>query len=259
MQDIPVRSRLVGVNVPPTERIVSGIAGAVAIVAGVSRRSLAGAAVAVAGTMAVARAITGRCPGYRARALRKGIQIRRAVTVQATPQQVYELWRDLSNLPRFMKHIVTVTVDGSRSHWTVREGGRLLEWDAEITEDVPARRIRWRSLPGGDIRHDGMIDLRAAPGDRGTTLEVKLHWMPPGGLFVASALYELLRKVTQVQIAEDLARLQQLIETGEIATGARRIDQLARDERAIEASEAAPAMPPAAVTADASIWQGGAR
>lgn len=249
-----VRSRLVGVNVPPVERMVSGIAGGAAIVIGLQRRSLAGAIAAGVGAAAVVRAITGRCPAYRSRALRKGIQVRKAVTVQASPDQVYELWRDLANLPRFMKHVVEVRVDGDRrSHWVISEAGKRLEWDAEIIEDVPGRRIRWRSVPGGDVRHDGTIDIREAPGDHGTIVELKLHWTPPGGLFVAAALYGFLRKISQVQIAEDLARLQQLLETGELATGARRITPGVN-----ETSELGE-LPPPAVTAETSAWQGGAR
>ena len=115
--------------------------------------------------------------------------MRRAITIQATPRQIYDMWRDLENLPRFMEHVTSVTIeDGGISRWVVEQGPARLSWRAEIVEDVARQRLRWRSLPGGDIEHEGSIELRAAPGDRGTVVEVKFHYFPPGGLIVASAL-----------------------------------------------------------------------
>jgi uncharacterized membrane protein len=253
MQDTVIRSRIVGVNVPRLERVASVVVGGALAALGLRRRSLGGIAVAGVGAALIARGVTGRCPTYRVRALRKGIQVRRAVTIQATPQQVYEVWRDLENLPRFMQHVDSVTLEeGGISRWRVTEGPKQLEWRAEIVEDTPGRRLRWRALPGGDIRHEGSIDLRQAPGDRGTIVEVKLHYFPPGGLLVASMLPGFFRKLTNVQIGQELARLQQLIETGELTTGARRVEDLDDHDKAITAAQVAPRAVPAATTAQSS-------
>lgn len=250
-----VRSRIVGVNIPPGERVATGLAGAAAIVTGVRRRGLGGVIAASLGTIAVVRAITGRCPAYRARAIRRGIHVRRVITIQAKPEQIYSLWRDLSNLPRFMSHVKSVTDEGGNvSRWVVEVGGKDLEWRAEIVEDSPNRRLRWKSI-GGDIRHEGELDIRPESGDRGTVVEVKMHYFPPGGLLVASALYELLRKIAKVDIGTELARLRQLLETGEIATGARRVSDLDRDDKAISAAQVAPAAPPPVSTAQTSAHE----
>jgi uncharacterized membrane protein len=248
-----IRSRITGVNVPRAERIASGALGGAAIVLGLRRRSLGGLAIAGLGAAFVVRALVGRCPLYRARALRKGIQVRRAITIQATPRQIYDTWRDLENLPRFLKHVTSVTVEeGGISHWVVEQGPARLSWRAEILEESPGKRLRWRSLPGGDLEHDGSIELRAAPGDRGTVVEVKFHYFPPGGLIVASALSGFLRKLTAVQIGEELARLQQLLETGEITTGARRFDDLPEEDRAIDGT--IPQHRSATTRAQTSAW-----
>jgi uncharacterized membrane protein len=216
-----VRSRIVGVNIPTSERVATGVVGAAAILLGARQRSIGGMIAAGVGTALVVRAIAGRCPLYRARAVRKGIHVRRVITIQATPAQVYTMWRDLANLPRFMTHVKSVTPeDETISKWVVEVGGKRLEWRAEIVEDSPNRRLRWKSL-GGDISHEGEIDIREATGDRGTEVEVKMHYFPPGGLLTASMLYGVLRKIANVDIGIELARLRQLLETGEIATGAR--------------------------------------
>jgi uncharacterized membrane protein len=247
-----VRSRIVGVNIPTSERIATGLVGAAAIVLGVRRRGISGAIAASLGTVAIVRAITGRCPAYRARAIRRGIHVRRVVTIQAKPSEIYEVWRDLANLPRFMSHVKSVTEEGGGvSRWVVDVGGKELEWRAEIVEDSPNRRLRWKSIEG-DIRHEGEIDIREESGDRGTVVEVKMHYFPPGGLLVASTLYGFLRKLAKVDIGTELVRLRQLLETGEIATGARRVPDLDDDDKAVSAARIATNAPPPVTTAQTS-------
>ena len=254
------RGRLVGKNIPTGERIATGLVGGAIIAFGASRRSLAGGALAALGGALITRAIVGRSKLYRMRALRKGIQVRRAITIQASPQEIYEVWRDLPNLPRFMQHVKSVTMESPTiSRWVIEEGPKELVWRAEIVEDTPGQRLRWKSLPGGDISHDGSIELREAPADRGTVVDVKLHYLPPGGLLVATALHGFLRKLTQVQIGMDLARLRQLVETGEISTGARRRVELDADEPITTSEELGLPTPAPVVTAETSSYQGGAR
>ncbi|HLL23556.1 MAG TPA: SRPBCC family protein [Kofleriaceae bacterium] len=255
-----VRSRIVGVNVPPGERVATGLAGAAAVVLGARRRSLEGFAVAGLGAGLIVRAITGRCGAYRARSLRRGIHVRRVITIQASAAEIYDVWRDLTNLPRFMSHVKSVTrEDADISRWVVEIAGKELTWRAQVVEDTPNRRLRWKSI-GGDISHQGEIDIREQANGRGTLLEVKMHYLPPGGVLVAGVLHGFLRKLAKVDIGTELVRLRQLLETGEIATGARRVRDLDEDDKAISAAELAPLQPPPATTAETSQHDvGGAR
>ena len=254
-----IRSRIVGVNIPPGERIATALAGAGLVGLGLTRRSLPGLLLAGLGAAAVVRAAAGRCPMYRARAIKKGIHVRRVITIQATPREIYDLWRDLTNLPKFMDHVDAVEMEeGGISKWTVHEGGKQLTYRAQITEDTPGRRIRWETLPGGDVDHVGTLDLREAPGDRGTEVEVKMHWFPPGGILVASTFYALLRRLVRTQIGIELARLQQLVETGEIATGARRREDIEREDQGVlHGQELRPQMNAPYTTAQTSSWTNG--
>ncbi|HEY5950590.1 MAG TPA: SRPBCC family protein [Kofleriaceae bacterium] len=239
-----IRSRIVGTNVPRWERIASVLVGGalgglgLARIAGVrmERGIFSGALVTLLGAGFLERGISGSCPAYRMRSLRKGISVRRAVTIQCSPQEVYELWRDLRNLPRFMHHVKSIEVVSDKiSRWRVEEAGKTLEWQAEIVEDTPGRRLRWSSLPGSDIEHEGVLDLHEAPGGRGTIVEVRMRYMPPGGLFVAGMLSGVLRKLPGLSLAEELARLRMLIETGELATGARNPGELNANEKVLTA------------------------
>ena len=70
-----------------------------------------------------------------------------ATTTVDRRSEVYDFWRRLDNLPEFMAHLEEVRPDGNgRSHWRASAPfGRTVEWDAEITEDVPGQLIAWRS------------------------------------------------------------------------------------------------------------------
>jgi uncharacterized membrane protein len=227
-----IRSRLVGANVPRGERIASGVLGGALVLNGVRRGGWLGALFAIVGGALVLRGATGRSGLYRTRAARKGVEVRRTVTIQATPHAIYALWRDPRQLARFMSHVKSVELDDDgASRWIVREGPVKLSWRAELVEDVPDRRLRWRSLPGGSVDHEGSIDLREAEGDRGTIVDVRIRYRPPGGVLAAGMLGDLLRGLPGLQLEEELARLRMIVETGEIATSARRPGELGTHEK----------------------------
>ena len=142
--------------------------------------------------------------------------LRRSITIGAPPEQVYGFWRTLENLPRFMKHLESVTnLGGGRSTWTARgPGGATASWEAQIVEDRPNERIAWRSLEASDLYNEGSVDFLRGP-DSGTVVRVEMRYAPPGGR-IGAAMLRLLHREPGQQIAEDLRRLKQIIETGEV-------------------------------------------
>jgi uncharacterized membrane protein len=77
--------------------------------------------------------------------------------------------------------------------------------------------IAWRSLPGADVDNAGSVWFKDAPGGRGTELKIELQYNPPAGLLGAVVAGIWGKEPTQ-QIDEDLHRLKQLLEAGEILT-----------------------------------------
>ncbi|MFJ9150373.1 SRPBCC family protein [Streptomyces sp. NPDC102270] len=113
-------------------------------------------------------------------------------TVTDPPDEVYRFWSDLERLPDFMAHLDEVRVTGpGSSHWRASAPfGKVVEWDAETTQDVPGRLIAWQSADGADIGNSGEVRFVGAPGGRGTEIRVTLRYDLPGGaLGKAAARY----------------------------------------------------------------------
>ncbi|HEV7813552.1 MAG TPA: SRPBCC family protein [Janthinobacterium sp.] len=154
-----------------------------------------------------------------ARLERSNVPVEKSVTVNRSADECYQFWRDVERLPRFMKHLESVRrIDERRSHWKAKgPAGVSVEWDAEITEDQPGRRLGWRSAEGADVDNDGAVEFTPASGGRGTVVKVRLRYAPPAGA-VGAAAAKLFGEEPSLQIDEDLRRFKQLIETGEVAT-----------------------------------------
>jgi uncharacterized membrane protein len=133
-----------------------------------------------------------------------------AVTVRRPRDEVYAYWHRFENLPTFMDHVASVEVLGDgRSHWRLTgPAGRTLEWEAELVRDVPAELIAWRSLPGARVTTSGTVRFDDAPGGRGTEVRLVLDYAAPGGA--------LLERLAKIELANDLRRFKQVIETGEV-------------------------------------------
>lgn len=142
------------------------------------------------------------------------IHVVKSITINCAPETVYLFWRDLQNLPRFMAHLESVEVQNGTSVWRAKApAGLSVEWQAEITLDRPNQAIAWRSLEGALVPNRGVVRFSLAPGGRGTEVQVELKYDPPGGA-VAAAIAKLFGQEPSQQIAGDLRRLKQLLETG---------------------------------------------
>jgi uncharacterized membrane protein len=227
-QTITARGKL---NVGKTERIVSAAAGAALAAYGLGRGGQRPAATVLAGGILLYRGLSGHCPVYGglgrtksmaagAIAARNPVATNHSVTISRMPDELYQFWRNLSNLPRFMSHLEMVTEEegGRQSHWVARTlGGLKLEWDAEIVDEVVNEKIAWRSLEGSDLKSRGVVRFERAPNGRETIVRVSFEYHPPAGR-VGAAVARLFGEEPSQQIAEDLRRLKQLMEAGEIPT-----------------------------------------
>ena len=144
------------------------------------------------------------------------IRTKRSITVWRPVEEVYAFWRDFENLPRFMRHLESVSVtDDRRSHWVAKApAGKSVEWDAEIVEDRENELISWRSLPGSDVDNSGAVRFTPSPRG-GTEVRVTMQYDPPLGK-LGSKIAMLFREEPGQQIQDDLRHFKQVMELGEI-------------------------------------------
>jgi uncharacterized membrane protein len=144
------------------------------------------------------------------------VPVNKSIIINASPEEVYGYWRDFENLPNFMRYLESVKETGEgRSHWVAKAPGGSVEWDAEMTEDVPNQRISWRSVEGSEVETSGTVRFEPATGGRGTVLHVTLDYSPPGGA-VGALVAKLMGEDPDGEMQTDLRRFKQIIELGEI-------------------------------------------
>lgn len=145
------------------------------------------------------------------------LRIRKSLTINKPAEELYNYWRNLENLPNFMKHVKSVKDLGDgRSHWVVEVLNNMeLEWDARITEDRPNEMIAWETLPEATIQNKGYVKFIPTP--RGTEVSVSIEYDPPAamlGQFAGGAV----KFIAEQQIKEEIRAFKRLMETGELPT-----------------------------------------
>ena len=171
------------------------------------------------------RGATGHCVVYglmdinRADDGDKGIQVQRSITVNKPRDELFRIWRNAENLPRFMEHLKSVRImseDGKQSHWVAKAPlGREIEWDSVITDEVENEYLAWHALPGSIVESIGSVRFTDAPGGRGTVVNVSMQYHPPAGS-MGAAFAKLFGEEPGQQIRDDLRHFKQIMETGEI-------------------------------------------
>lgn len=150
---------------------------------------------------------------------KRTVHVAKSITIERSPEELYQTWRNFENLARFMPHVLSVSTTSDRhSHWVVEgPAGKQLEWDSELTEDHPNERIAWRSMPGADLLNSGSVTFEAAPAGRGTVVRLEMSYTPPGGM-LGKTIAKLFHKTPEQVLPMDLHRFKQMMETGQITT-----------------------------------------
>lgn len=212
------------------ERFGSLIAGGAMVLMGLQQRSLRGVLMSLAGGGLAYHGIAGQKSLKdtvqekleAATNLDQTIRVERTVTIQnQSAETLYRFWRDLENLPSFMKHLKSVTVTSpTRSHWVANAPlDNVIEWDAEIITEQENQLISWASVEGADVENSGFVRFQPLSHDRGTEVKVVMEYNPPAGILGATVA-KLFGESPAQQIADDLRRFKMLMEAGEIATTA---------------------------------------
>ncbi|MDB5749310.1 MAG: hypothetical protein JWP72_4158 [Massilia sp.] len=190
---------------------------------GLMRRSPMAAALGLAGLALATRSSGGGLSSLfgSSSGRDKRIDLEKSIRIDASPEEVYELWSNYENFPRFMSHVIEVRDMGRRrSHWVVQgPAGTQFEFDSVLTEQSKGRRLAWRSEPGAEIENSGSV--RFEPYRGGTLVTVRLSYTPPAGA-LGHGLATLLGADPKRQMDDDLARMKHFVERGVIPHDAAR-------------------------------------
>jgi uncharacterized membrane protein len=208
----------------PTVRNSALLGGGLLALTGLMRRSPMGLILGLAGAALLARGATnqplrslmsGRSLGLGGMGLNQTIDLEKSIHIDASPDEVYDMFANYENFPRFMSHVVEVRDLGRRrSHWTVKgPGGSEFEWNSIVTEQSRPHRLAWRTEPGAEIPQTGSIHLEPHRG--GTDVTIRMSYTPPAGA-LGHGLATLLGSDPKSQMDEDLARMKAYIERGSI-------------------------------------------
>jgi uncharacterized membrane protein len=200
----------------PSTRAAASIIGATLVATGLRQRTIRGYAFALGGIGLLARSITNqelrKVIGLAADP--KVIDIHKSITVQASPEALFDFWRSFENFPIFMSNLKEVRDLGDgRSHWTARgPGGIAIGWNARITREDRPYLISWSSEPGAPIANTGTVRFMSNA-EGGTTVDVSMWYNPPLGR-VGHTFVKAIGDDPKRMMDQDLLRLKSLLENG---------------------------------------------
>ena len=213
-------------NVNSTERLISIAAGTFIFYKGIKQifsHPFIGLQEAAVGGILLYRGATGFCPIYNKMGKDstdlQAIRITERFIVDRPRDEVYSFWRNLENLPRFMKHLNSVVeLDETRSEWTANIPNDLLKitWKAEITREEQNRYLGWNSTEGM-VDNAGKVEFTDSINGLGTELNVEINYFPPAGN-VGRGVAQLLNGFFEKMVREDIMNFKHYVEGQEYQT-----------------------------------------
>jgi uncharacterized membrane protein len=140
--------------------------------------------------------------------------IKESIDVNVPLRTAYNQWTQFETFPQFMENIESVTqLDDTHLRWVAEIGGERREWEAEIVDQEPDRRIAWEAV--GRKGPNGIVTFESK-GTAETTITVELDWEPEGAKEKAGAVLG----IDSRNVKGDLERFKELIEGQGFETGA---------------------------------------
>jgi len=137
-----------------------------------------------------------------------------SIEVDVPISTAYNQWTQFEEFPNFMKDVEDVRqIDDTHLHWRATIAGKPVEWDSEITTQIPDRRISWRSTSGppnsGAVTFDRVTDHR-------TRITLRMSYRAPG---IAEKVGDALG-VVRAELSGNLHRFADFIQLRQRETGA---------------------------------------
>ncbi len=138
----------------------------------------------------------------------------KSIDVNVPASTAYNQWTQFEQFPRFMEGVEQVQQLSDRQlHWVTNIGGKRKEFEAEITEQIPDKRIAWRSRSGPS--HAGVVTFHSL-NDVQTRIMLQMEYQPEGITEKVGDAVGLMSR----RVEGDLERFKQFIESRGAETGA---------------------------------------
>ncbi len=137
-----------------------------------------------------------------------------SVDVNVPVSTAYNQWTQFEDFPKFMDSVHEIRqLDDTHLHWRADVAGKEEEWDAEITEQIPDKRIAWRSTSG--IPNAGVVTFHRLS-DSKTRVTLQMEYEPQGMDEQIGDAIGLVKRQAQ----NNLKRFKELLEARGTETGA---------------------------------------
>jgi uncharacterized membrane protein len=207
-------------NWSPATRLLTTLGGGMLFLRGLGRGGITGLLMAAFGSLLGLRGASNmevsRLLGRGGRGL--GIDVQKAINVNAPVEQVYDFWTKFENFPRFMSHVQEVrSLGNNRWHWVVKGPANVpVEWTAFVTDQVENKLLAWKSEKEQMVESSGVVQFHTNE-TGGTRVTVRMSYSPPAGVF-GHAVAAIFGVDPKQAMDEDLMRFKSLIEHGKTTT-----------------------------------------
>ncbi len=209
----------------PSTRLLVGVGAGYLLLYSLVRGGVVGFFARIAGVGLGARALTNMNMRQMTGMTQDGgaIQVRKGIRINVPVDQVYQLWSNFENFPRFMENVESIrTMGGNRSHWVVKgPAGSKVEFDAIETQNIPDQLIAWETTPDSQVKSQGQVRFRET-GRNSTDINVNMSYTPPAGV-AGAAVAALFGKDPKSQMDADLARMKSLLEEGKTTSESKKV------------------------------------
>jgi Polyketide cyclase / dehydrase and lipid transport/Protein of unknown function (DUF2934) len=101
-----------------------------------------------------------------------------SIEIKAPLRAVYNQWTQFEEFPVFMEGVEEVRQEDShRLFWKVKIGGKVKEWESEITSQIPDEKISWESVDG--TLNSGTVEFQEL-GPNHTMIIATMEYEPEG-------------------------------------------------------------------------------
>ncbi|PZM96618.1 MAG: cyclase [Actinobacteria bacterium] len=128
------------------------------------------------------------------------------IDVAVPVRTAYNQWTQFEEFPQFMEGVAEVRrLNDKFTHWTTGIGGLTREFDAEIVELIPEKRVAWEAR--GGVNQKGTVSFDPID-DNHTRVTAEIDYEPTGFVEMAGEKLGFVER----RVKDDLKRFKRFIE-----------------------------------------------